>query len=209
MAIQKPTVPVFTRLLFGLVLFGFGLALVVLGDFGVSPWEVLHQGISRRTPLSIGTTIIFVGIIILIFLFLLKEPMGVGTIANVLVIGLVVDLTLSLFGEISNIFPRIIATLFGPFFVALGSGFYIGTRLGPGPRDGLMTAFNRRGLAIWKARTLIEGTCVITGLILGGTIGWGTVWFLLSVGPSVQFFLNRLEIKDQLPGMNHIHETPS
>jgi len=209
MAIQKPTVPVFTRLLFGLVLFGFGLALVVLGDFGVSPWEVLHQGISRRTPLSIGTTIIFIGIIILIFLFLLKEPMGVGTIANVLVIGLVVDLTLSLFGEISNIFPRIIATLFGPFFVALGSGFYIGTRLGPGPRDGLMTAFNRRGLAIWKARTLIEGTCVITGLILGGTIGWGTVWFLLSVGPSVQFFLNRLEIKDQLPGMNHIHETPS
>jgi len=196
MAIQKPTVPVFTRLLFGLVLFGFGLALVVLGDFGVSPWEVLHQGISRRTPLSIGTTIIFIGIIILIFLFLLKEPMGVGTIANVLVIGLVVDLTLSLFGEISNIFPRIIATLFGPFFVALGSGFYIGTRLGPGPRDGLMTAFNRRGLAIWKARTLIEGTCVITGLILGGTIGWGTVWFLLSVGPSVQFFLNRLEIKD-------------
>ena len=196
MAIQKPTVPVFTRLLFGLVLFGFGLALVVLGDFGVSPWEVLHQGISRRTPLSIGTTIIFVGIIILIFLFLLKEPMGVGTIANVLVIGLVVDLTLSLFGEISNIFPRIIATLFGPFFVALGSGFYIGTRLGPGPRDGLMTAFNRRGLAIWKARTLIEGTCVITGLILGGTIGWGTVWFLLSVGPSVQFFLKRLEVKD-------------
>ena len=209
MAIQKPTVPVFTRLIFGLVLFGFGLALVVLGDFGVSPWEVFHQGISRRTPLSIGTTIIFVGIIILIFLFLLKEPMGVGTIANVLVIGLVVDLTLSLFGEISNIFPRIIATLFGPFFVALGSGFYIGTRLGPGPRDGLMTAFNRRGLAIWKARTLIEGTCVITGLILGGTIGWGTVWFLLSVGPSVQFFLNRLEIKDQLPGMNHIHETPN
>ena len=196
MAIQKPTVPVFTRLLFGLVLFGFGLALVVLGDFGVSPWEVLHQGISRRTPLSIGTTIIFIGIIILIFLFLLKEPMGVGTIANVLVIGLVVDLTLSLFGEISNIFPRIIATLFGPFFVALGSGFYIGTRLGPGPRDGLMTAFNRRGLAIWKARTLIEGTCVITGLILGGTIGWGTVWFLLSVGPSVQFFLKRLEVKD-------------
>ena len=196
MAIQKPTVPVFTRLIFGLVLFGFGLALVVLGDFGVSPWEVLHQGISRRTPLSIGTTIIFVGIIILIFLFLLKEPMGVGTIANVLVIGLVVDLTLSLFGEISNIFPRIIATLFGPFFVALGSGFYIGTRLGPGPRDGLMTAFNRRGLAIWKARTLIEGTCVITGLILGGTIGWGTVWFLLSVGPSVQFFLKRLEVKD-------------
>ena len=196
MPIQKPPLLIYARLVFGLVLFGFGLALVVLGGFGVSPWEVLHQGISRRTPLSIGTTIILVGIIILLFLFLLKEPMGVGTIANVLIIGLIVDLTLSLFGEISNIFPRVIATLFGPIFVALGSGFYIGTRLGPGPRDGLMTAFNGRGVAIWKARTLIEGSCVITGLILGGTIGWGTVWFLLSVGPSVQFFLQRLEIKD-------------
>jgi len=196
MPIQKPPLLIYARLVFGLVLFGFGLALVVLGGFGVSPWEVLHQGISRRTPLSIGTTIILVGIIILLFLFLLKEPMGVGTIANVLIIGLIVDLTLSLFGEISNIFPRVIATLFGPIFVALGSGFYIGTRLGPGPRDGLMTAFNRRGVAIWKARTLIEGSCVITGLILGGTIGWGTVWFLLSVGPSVQFFLQRLEVKD-------------
>ena len=196
MPIQKPPLLIYARLVFGLVLFGFGLALVVLGGFGVSPWEVFHQGISRRTPLSIGTTIICVGIIILLFLFLLKEPMGVGTIANVLIIGLIVDLTLSLFGEISNIFPRVIATLFGPIFVALGSGFYIGTRLGPGPRDGLMTAFNRRGVAIWKARTLIEGSCVITGLILGGTIGWGTVWFLLSVGPSVQFFLQRLEVKD-------------
>jgi len=196
MPIQKSAVLVFTRLIFGLVLFGFGLGLVVLGDFGVSPWEVFHQGISRRTPLSIGTTIIFVGIIILIFLFLLKEPMGIGTIANVLIIGLVVDLTLSLFGEISNIFPRVVSTLFGPIFVALGSGFYIGTRLGPGPRDGLMTAFNRRGVAIWKARTLIEGSCVVSGLMLGGTIGWGTVWFLLSVGPCVQFFLHRLELKD-------------
>ena len=186
----------FTRLIFGLILFGFGLALVVLGDFGVSPWEVLHQGISRRTPLSIGTTIIFIGLLILIFLFFLKEPMGIGTIANVLIIGLVVDLTLSLLGEISTIFPRIIATLLGPIFVAIGSGFYIGTRLGPGPRDGLMTAFNRRGVPIWKARTLIEGLCVVTGLILGGTIGWGTVWFLLSVGPSVQFFLKRLELKN-------------
>ena len=187
---------IFTRLIFGLILFGFGLALVVLGDFGVSPWEVLHQGISKRTPLSIGTTIIFVGLLILVFLFFLKEPMGIGTIANVLIIGLVVDLTLSLLSEISTIFPRIIATLLGPIFVAIGSGFYIGTRLGPGPRDGLMTAFNRRGVPIWKARTLIEGSCVVTGLLLGGTIGWGTVWFLLSVGPSVQFFLKRLELKN-------------
>ena len=196
MSIQKLSLFRFTRLIFGLILFGFGLALVVLGNFGVSPWEVFHQGISKRTPLSIGITIIFVGVIILFFLFLLKEPMGIGTVANVLLIGLVVDLTLSLFGEITNIFARVAATLLGPIFVALGSGFYIGTSLGPGPRDGLMTAFNRRGLAIWKARTLIEGSCMLIGLLLGGTIGWGTVWFLLSVGPSVQFFLQRLEINN-------------
>ena len=194
MSFPKPLLFLFTRLIFGLILFGFGLALVVVGNFGVSPWEVFHQGISRRTPLSIGTTIICMGIIILFFLFLLKEPMGIGTVANVLVIGLVVDITLSIFGEITDLFPRVTATLFGPIIVALGSGFYIGTNLGPGPRDGLMTAFNRRGVAIWKARTVIEGSCVIVGLLLGGTIGWGTVWFLISVGPSVQFFLRRLQI---------------
>jgi len=193
--LSKSSIFLFSRLIFGLILFGIGLALVVLGNFGVSPWEVFHQGISRRTPLSIGITIIFVGAIILFFLFLLKEPMGIGTIANVLIIGLVVDLTLNIFNEITNTFPRIISTLRGPSLVAIGSGFYIGTRLGPGPRDGLMTAFNRRGIPIWKARTAIEGSCVITGLLLGGTVGWGTVWFLVSVGPSVQFFLKRLEVK--------------
>ena len=117
----------------------------------------------------------------------LKEPLGVGTVANVLIIGLVVDLTLALLDDISNLLPRIFATLLGPIFVGLGSGFYIGTNLGPGPRDGLMTALNRRGLAIWKARTIIEGLCVLTGVMLGGNIRWGTIWFLFSVGPSVQF----------------------
>tara|TARA_Y100000590_G_scaffold322680_2_gene365447 strand:- start:8087 stop:8680 length:594 start_codon:yes stop_codon:yes gene_type:complete len=193
---QKYSFFIVSRLIFGLILFGFGLALLVAGEFGVSPWEVFHQGISRRTPLSIGTTIICVGIIILFILLLLKEPLGVGTVANVLIIGLVVDLTLALLGDISNVLPRIFATLLGPIFVGLGSGFYIGTNLGPGPRDGLMTALNRRGLAIWKARTIIEGLCVLTGVMLGGNIGWGTIWFLFSVGPSVQFFLKRLKIDD-------------
>ena len=193
---QKYSFFIISRLIFGLILFGFGLALLVVGEFGVSPWEVFHQGISRRTPLSIGTTIICVGIIILFILLLLKEPLGAGTVANVLIIGLVVDLTLALFGDVSNVLPRVFATLLGPIFVGLGSGLYIGTNLGPGPRDGLMTALNRRGLAIWKARTIIEGLCVLTGVMLGGNIGWGTIWFLFSVGPSVQFFLKRLKIDD-------------
>ncbi len=112
--------------------------------------------------------------LIISILLLLKEPLGVGTVANVLIIGLVVDLALIFLGDKSNTVLRIFATFFGPIFVGLGSGFYIGTNLGPGPRDGLMTALNRRGF--------------------GGTIGWGTIWFLFSVGPSVQFFLKRLKI---------------
>ena len=191
---KTPTLYVLLRLVFGLILFGFGLALLVWGDFGVSPWEVFHQGISRRTPISIGITIICVGVIIISILLLLKEPLGVGTVANVLIIGLVVDLALIFLGDKSNTVLRIFATFFGPIFVGLGSGFYIGTNLGPGPRDGLMTALNRRGLEIWKARTVIEGSCVITGLLLGGTIGCGTISFLFSVGPCVQFFLKLLKI---------------
>lgn len=182
------------RLFFGLLLFGFGLALIVLGGFGVAPWEVLHQGLSKNTTLSMGTAIICIGAGLVLVLFLLKEPMGIGTVANVLIIGLVVDATLGINDEVTNTAVRVICTLFGPIVVALGSGFYIGSRLGPGPRDGLMTALDRRGIAIWKARTLVEGSALVVGLILGGTIGWGTVWFLVSIGPSVQFFLRLLDV---------------
>ena len=101
--------------------------------------------------------------------------------------------TIDIGGNPSNSIVRVLCTLLGPMVVALGSGFYIGARLGPGPRDGLMTALDRRGIAIWKARTLVEGAALACGLVMGGTIGWGTVWFLVSIGPAVQFFLRRLD----------------
>ena len=198
---SKSSIFLFSRLIFGLILFGIGLALVVLGNFGVSPWEVFHQGVSRRTPLSIGTTIIFVGVIILFFLSLLKEPMGIGTIANVLIIGLVVDLTLNIFNEITNTFPRIIATLLGPILVAVGSGFYIGTRLGPGPRDGLMTGLQSvSNLPIAWVRSGIELSVVLIGWLLGGVVGIGTLLFAFGIGPSVAASiqaLTRLLIKSK------------
>lgn len=182
-----------TRLGVGLVLFGVGLALVVIGDFGLPPWDIFHQGLAEQTWLTIGTAMILVGVVLLIALLVLREPLGFGTLANVLVIGLVVDAAIDIGGNPSNSIVRALCTFLGPLVVALGSGFYIGARLGPGPRDGLMTALDRRGIAIWKARTFIEGAALACGLVMGGTIGWGTVWFVVSIGPAVQFFLRRLD----------------
>ncbi len=183
----------YLRLAVGLVFFGVGLALVVIGDFGLPPWDIFHQGLAEQTWLTIGTAMILVGVVLLIALVALKEPLGVGTLANVLVIGLVVDATIEIGGNPSNAILRALCTFLGPIVVAVGSGFYIGARLGPGPRDGLMTALDRRGVAIWKARTLIEGAALACGLVMGGTIGWGTVWFVVSIGPAVQFFLRRFD----------------
>ena len=183
----------YLRLAVGLVFFGVGLGLVVLGDFGLPPWDILHQGLAEQTFLTFGTAMIVIGIVLLIALVILKEPLGVGTLANVLVIGLVVDATISIGGDPSNSGIRALCTALGPIVVAVGSGFYIGARFGPGPRDGLMTALDRRGVAIWKARTLIEGAALACGLVMGGTIGWGTVWFVVVIGPAVQFFLRRLD----------------
>ncbi|MBT8193436.1 MAG: hypothetical protein KJP22_08550 [Acidimicrobiia bacterium] len=182
------------RLLLGLILFGIGIALIVLGDFGLPGWDVFHQGLSEKTPISIGTAVILVGAVIIGVLLVLREPIGLGTIANMLVIGLAMDATLFLFDEPSSLWVRTTLTLTGPVVVAVGSGLYLGVRLGPGPRDGLMTALARRGVTLWKARFTVEALALAIGYSLGGTIGWGTVWFLVSIGPLVQIALRFLSV---------------
>ncbi|NNF88704.1 MAG: hypothetical protein HKM97_09265 [Acidimicrobiia bacterium] len=182
------------RLLLGLILFGIGIALIVLGDFGLPGWDVFHQGLSEKTPISIGTAVILVGAVIIGVLLVLREPIGLGTIANMLVIGLAMDATLFLFDEPSSLWARTTLTLTGPVVVAVGSGLYLGVRLGPGPRDGLMTALARRGVTLWKARFTVEALALAIGYSLGGTIGWGTVWFLVSIGPLVQIALRFLSV---------------
>ena len=182
------------RLLVGLILFGFGLGLTVLGGFGLPPWDVFHQGLSEKTPISIGTAVILVGAVIIGVLLVLREPIGLGTIANMLVIGLAMDATLFLFDEPTSTLVRAALTLTGPLVVAIGSGLYLGVRLGPGPRDGLMTALARRGVTLWKARFTVEALALAIGYSLGGTIGWGTVWFLVSIGPLVQIALRFLSV---------------
>ena len=182
------------RLMLGLALFGFGLGMVVLGGYGLPGWDVFHQGLAERTPLTIGTAVIVIGVVLLIVMLVLHEPIGVGTLANVVVIGLVLDATLWLIDAPVNTAARVLLTLTGPIVVAIGSGYYIGVRLGPGPRDGLMTALDRRGVTLWKARFGIEAVALSSGVLLGGTAGWGTVWFLVSIGPAVQFFLRYLSV---------------
>lgn len=187
------------RLLVGLWIFGVGIAMIVMGDFGVPPWDVLHQGLERQTPLSIGTAIIVVGAILVVALLFLREPIGVGTAANVIVIGVAVDTTLWLFDDPTSTIGRVGVTLAGPVVIAVGSGLYLGVHLGPGPRDGLMTALGRRGVTIWKARFGIEAVALGAGVVLGGTVGWGTVWFLVSIGPLVQIALARLALPPDEP----------
>lgn len=182
------------RLLFGLVVFGVGVGMIVAGDHGLPGWDVLHQGLSEQLPISIGTATVAVGVVILVALIALREPIGVGTICNVLVIGPAVDATLWVLDDPTNQVVRIALTLLGPFVVAVGSGFYLGVRLGPGPRDGLMTALGHRGVTLWKARFGIEATALIVGMLLGGTVGWGTVWFLVTIGPSVQWAIDRFSV---------------
>ncbi|NNL98025.1 MAG: hypothetical protein HKO63_07455, partial [Acidimicrobiia bacterium] len=152
------------------------------------------QGLSEKTPISIGTAVILVGAVIIGVLLVLREPIGLGTIANMLVIGLAMDATLFLFDEPSSLWARTTLTLTGPVVVAVGSGLYLGVRLGPGPRDGLMTALARRGVTLWKARFTVEALALAIGYSLGGTIGWGTVWFLVSIGPLVQIALRFLSV---------------
>ncbi|NNF11032.1 MAG: hypothetical protein HKN74_12175, partial [Acidimicrobiia bacterium] len=182
------------RLVLGLVVFGIGIAMIVLGDYGLPGWDVFHQGLSEITPLTIGTAVILVGAVLIVAMLALREPIGLGTIANMLLIGLAIDATLFVFDEPSSWLARAALTLTGPAVVAVGSGLYLGVRLGPGPRDGLMTALARRGITLWKARFAIEALALASGYLLGGTVGWGTVWFLVSIGPMVQIALRFLSV---------------
>ena len=184
------------RLIIGLVLFGFGIAIMVIANLGLSPWEVMHQGISRHTGIPIGTVGIMTGIIVLLLWIPLKERIGIGTLLNVLLIGIVVDLSLLVLPTTVEImWLRWALMLGGTVIIAFGSGLYIGAGLGPGPRDGLMTGLARGGINIGVARAGIEITVLVIGYFLGGTVGIGTVVFAFGVGPLVAVFLPMFEMK--------------
>jgi uncharacterized membrane protein YczE len=177
-------------LLAGLVLFGVGIALMVEADMGLGPWEVFHQGIARQTGLQIGTVSILLGIPILLAWFPLGERPGVGTILNILAIGTSTNVALSVLPELRGQPAQLAVMLLGVVTIAAGSGLYLASDLGPGPRDGLMTGLHYRfGWSIRRARTAVELVVLVAGFLAGGTIGLGTVVFALGIGPLVQVML--------------------
>ena len=197
------------RLFVGLFAFGFGIALLVHADLGLGPWDVLHQGISKRTGIPIGTVGIGVGALLLLLWIPLPVRIGFGTIANTVVIGLVIDGTLWLLPESAPLGVRLVEAPLGIVLVAIGSGFYIGAGLGPGPRDGLMTGLAARGVAsVRVVRTGIELTVLLLGWLLGGTVGIATAVQAVTIGPLVQLFLDKLSLAPR-SGRNRQAQDPS
>lgn len=183
------------RLIAGLVLLGVGTALMVAADLGLPPWSVLDQGISGRTGIPIGTVSILVGALVLCAWAPLRERPGLGTVLNILIIGVTTDLVLLVVDTPGSGGARLAYLLVGAFLWGPGSGLYIGADLGPGPRDGLMTGLATRGLGSIRAvRTCIELSALTAGWLLGGSVGIGTVVVALTIGPNVEFFLPRLAV---------------
>jgi uncharacterized membrane protein YczE len=182
------------RLFAGLVLFGVSLALMVRADIGLGPWDVFHQGIAQRIGLSIGLVVNLTAIVVLLFWIPLRQRPGIGTVANVVVVGLVTDGTLWLLPDLDALAPRIALLVAGILANAVATGLYVGAGLGPGPRDGLMTGLASRGYSIRLVRTLIELTVLVIGWLLGGSVGVGTIAYALAIGPLVGVFLPRLTV---------------
>lgn len=183
------------RLIVGLVLYGIGISLQVVAGLGLAPWDVLHQGISRRTGIPLGTVGIIIGFIVLVLWFPLRQRFGVGTIANALLIGTTLDICLWLLPEtVEGLAMQSLLLASGIVIVAIGSGLYIGVGLGPGPRDGLMTGLASRGMNIAAARAIVEISVLVIGWLLGGTVGIGTALFAFGIGPLIAIFLPRFTL---------------
>ncbi|MGQ2913401.1 membrane protein YczE [Microbacterium aurantiacum] len=173
-------------LVFGLVLFGFGCALIVLAGLGVDPWTVLAQGISVQTGWGIGWVTNLVGLAVLLLWIPLRQRPGVGTIANIALVGTTLQISLGFLPSPTNPAGQAAFLVGGVAVIGLASGIYIGARLGPGPRDGLMTGLNARfGWPLWACRAGVESTVLLIGLALGGSVGIGTVVFAVTIGPAV------------------------
>ncbi|WP_329183911.1 hypothetical protein [Actinacidiphila glaucinigra] len=179
----------------GLALYGASAALQVRAALGLDPWDVLHQGISRHTGVSIGLVSVGVGALVLLLWWPLRQRPGLGTVSNVFVVGLSMDATLALLPQPDGLGVRIPLLVAGVLLNGVATGLYITARYGPGPRDGLMTGLHRRtGRSIRLVRTAIEVTVLAVGFALGGSVGVGTVVYAVSIGPLAQFFLRLFEL---------------
>jgi uncharacterized membrane protein YczE len=184
----------------GLILYGVSLALQIRAGLGLDPWDVFHQGISERTGLSFGTIVIITGALVLLTWIPLRQRPGIGTVSNVFVLGIVVDLTLAVLDDVHGLGYQLALLTAGIGLNAVAGAAYIGAGLGPGPRDGLMTGLVRvTGRGVGVIRTSIEVSVLSVGFLLGGTVGLGTVLYAVSIGPLLQLLLPAFTIKRPLP----------
>ncbi len=178
------------QLYVGLGLYGLSTAMFIRSDLGVDPWDVFHLGVAIQTGMSIGTVIILTGAAVLLLWIPLRQLPGLGTISNVICIGLAADASMALIPELTSLPVRITLLVSGIVVNALATGMYIGAGFGAGPRDGLMTGIHARlGWSIRSVRTAIEVTVLIVGYLLGGAFGVGTVLYALTIGPLIQLCL--------------------
>lgn len=183
------------QLFAGLLLFGISLAFLVRAGLGLAPWDVLHQGLARMTGASVGSMVIAASFVVLLAWIPLREKPGFGTVANAVLVGVALDLTMLVLGDATTWFWRVALLLSGVLLNALATALYIGAMLGPGPRDGLMTGLVRRtGLSVRLVRTSLEVSVLAAGWVLGGTVGLGTVLYALAIGPIVHALLPRLTV---------------
>ncbi|MDJ0333824.1 hypothetical protein QMG83_01155 [Salinibacterium sp. G-O1] len=183
------------QLLVGLFLYGFAIAMMLEGALGASPWDVLSQGVVLHTGLNFAIVTNAIGVVVLLLWIPIRQKPGVGTVANVLLIGPSIEVGLWMLPEPDSLVAQILLLAGGLVLLAIATGLYIGARFGPGPRDGLMTGIHRRtGWPIWAVRTSIEVTVLAIGWALGGTVGLGTLAFALLIGPMVNVALPLLRV---------------
>jgi uncharacterized membrane protein YczE len=184
----------FAQLLAGLLLYGITASMLVLAGYGLDPWTVLHQGLSRTFGLGIGTWTIIVSIAVLAAWWPLRQRPGVGTLLNAVVVGVVIDVVLSLFSPPHAVPVRLALLILSVLGTGIATGLYIGAGLGPGPRDGLTIGMASRGHSIRVVRTAIEATALAVGWLLGGAVGFGTVLFAVTIGPITHVTIRSLAI---------------
>lgn len=198
------------QLVIGLVAYGIAIALLVRAGIGVPPWDVFAQGITRQTGIPFGLVVNLVGAFVLLFWIPLRQKPGVGTVLNVLLIGPSAELGLWLVPQQTVPWQQGVVFAGGLALLALATGAYIGARLGPGPRDGLMTGLHvRTGWPIWVVRTGIEVTVLTAGFVLGGQLGVGTLAFALLIGPMVNVTLPLLRVPEQRATLTVVKEVPA
>jgi uncharacterized membrane protein YczE len=173
----------------GLALYGASASLIILSALGNDPWDVLHQGLSLQTGIGTGIWVCIAGALVMLLWIPLRQKPGLGTLSNVIVVGLTLELCLVAFEPAHDLAARWTLLLSGVLLNGVATGLYIGARFGPGPRDGLMTGLAARGMSLRAVRTGIELTVLAAGFALGGTVGIGTLLYALAIGPLAHVFV--------------------